>query len=71
MNDNALNHKDVEWYSGKDAQTYPKRIKVKGVWEDVFSYEKMIKEDVVTRKRKIIFRCHIGDNRIIEVEAKS
>jgi hypothetical protein len=62
---------DVEWCSGKDARTHPKRIKVKGVWEDVFSYEKVIQEDAVTKKRITIFRCHIGDNRIIDVEAES
>ena len=62
---------DVEWYAGKDAQTHPKRVKIRGVWEDVFSYDKIVKEDTVTRKRKVVFRCHIGDNRIIDVEAES
>ena len=70
MHNSVGNHLDIEWYAGKDAETHPKRIKVKGVWEDVFSYEKMVTEDVVTKKRRTIFRCHIGDNRIIEVEAK-
>ena len=68
---NNIKGTDVEWYSGKEAQTHPKRIKIKGVWEDVFSYEKIIKEDAKTGKRKTIFRCHIGDNRIVSVEAES
>lgn len=58
---------EVEWYSGKELYTYPKRIHINGVWEDVFSYEKNIREHTVTKKREIIFRCHIGDNRIVEI----
>ena len=58
---------EVEWYSGKELYTYPRRIKVDGVWEEVFQYEKKIQEDAVTKKREIVFRCHIGDNRIVEI----
>lgn len=55
---------EVEWYSGSELYTHPYRIKLKGVWEDVFRYEKIIEEDA-SHRRKTIFRCHIGDNRII------
>jgi hypothetical protein len=58
---------EVEWYSGKDLYTHPKRVKVEGVWEDVFHYEKLIREDTQEGRREIVFRCHIGDNRIVEV----
>ncbi len=57
----------VEWYSGRDAQTYPKRIKVRGVWREVFKFEKEIREDISTRRRVIILYCHIGDNEIIRL----
>jgi len=58
---------DVEWYSGGELYTHPKRIKVNETWEDVFQYERIVREDAATKKREIVFRCHIGDNRIIEV----
>ncbi len=61
---------EVEWYSGTELYTYPKRIKVDGRWEDVFHCERMIHEDVSSRERKLVFRCHIGDNRIITVVAE-
>lgn len=57
----------VEWYSGGELYTHPKRIKVNGIWEDVFQYERIVREDGATKKREIIFRCHIGDNRFVEV----
>uniref|UniRef100_A0A7C4XG81 Uncharacterized protein n=1 Tax=candidate division WOR-3 bacterium TaxID=2052148 RepID=A0A7C4XG81_UNCW3 len=63
-----MNGYEVEWYSGKDAKTYPKRIKVEGVWRDVFKFEKEIREDFSTRKRVIIFNCDIGDNEIVRVK---
>jgi hypothetical protein len=58
---------EVEWYSGRELYTHPKRVKVDGVWEEVFSYEKSIREHRVTKKREVVFRCHIGDNRTIEI----
>ncbi|MCK4250403.1 hypothetical protein KAX97_03095 [candidate division WOR-3 bacterium] len=58
---------EVEWYSGGKLYTHPKRIKVNGIWEDVFQYERIVREDAATKKREIIFRCHIGDNRFVEV----
>jgi hypothetical protein len=64
-----MKNMEVEWYSGKDLHSHPKRVKVNGVWEDVFTYEKIIREDNATKKREVVFRCHIGDNRIIEVVA--
>lgn len=70
MKSENLNRKsniEVEWYSGKELYTHPKRIKVDGVWEEVFRYDKRIRENTVTKKREIVFRCHIGDNRIVEV----
>lgn len=57
----------VEWYSGSKLYTHPKRIKVNGIWEDVFQYERIVREDAATKKREIIFRCHIGDKRFVEV----
>jgi len=59
--------KAVEWYSGGELHTRPKRVRVNDVWENVFHFEKVISEDVITGKRRVIFRCHIGDNRIVEV----
>lgn len=58
---------EVEWYSGGELYSRPKRIKINGVWKDVLQYEKRIQEDRATKKRKIIFHCHIGDNQIIDV----
>ena len=58
---------EIEWYSGKDFYTHPIRIKIKDVWEEVFSFEKRIKEDYKKKQRKIIFRCHIGDNRMVDI----
>lgn len=66
-----ITHKEyegVEWYSGKDAFTRPKRIKVNGVWREVFKFEKQILEEFSTRKRSIVFICHIGDNEIVKVK---
>ena len=60
---------EVEWYSGKELHTHPTRIKINGIWEEVFSYEKIIREDNITKKREIVFRCHIGDNRVVEIVA--
>jgi hypothetical protein len=62
---------EVDWYSGKELYTHPTRIKINGIWEEVFHYEKIIREDTVTKKREIIFRCHIGDNRTIEITVPS
>lgn len=62
------NNYEVEWYSGRNGKTRPKRVKVSGVWRDVFKYEKEIREDFSTRKRKVIFNCHIGDNEMVRVE---
>lgn len=59
---------EVEWYSGKELYSRPKRVKVAGVWEEVFQFKKEIHEDLISKKRKIIYHCHIGDNRIIKVE---
>lgn len=56
---------EVEWYSGGELYTHPTRIKIGHVWEAVFQYERSIRE--VNQRRQIVFRCHIGDNRIIEV----
>ena len=56
----------VEWYSGAEAYTHPKRIRIDGIWEEVFRYEKRIREDN-QRRREIAFRCHIGDMRIYDV----
>jgi len=58
---------DVEWYSGGDFYTRPKRIKIDGRWEDVFHCKKEIREDVLSKRREVVFRCHIGDNRIVIV----
>jgi hypothetical protein len=57
---------EIEWYSGKETYTHPVRIKINGIWEDVFQYEKIIRENT-QQQRETVFRCHIGDNRIIEV----
>lgn len=57
---------EVEWYSGSELYTHPRRIRIKDVWEDVFRFDKKIEEDG-TGHRKTVFRCHIGDNRIIVV----
>ena len=57
---------EVEWYSGSELYTHPRRIKIKDVWEEVFYFEKKIEENE-SGQRSIVFRCHIGDNRIIEI----
>ena len=57
---------EVEWYSGSELYTRPWRIKIKGIWEDVFHFDKSIEENE-KYQRKTVFRCHIGDNRIIVV----
>jgi hypothetical protein len=67
MNGKYKSVQDVEWYSGGILRTRPLRVKVNGIWEDVFSYEKRICEDNITHKRTIVFSCHIGDNRIVEI----
>jgi hypothetical protein len=56
---------EVEWYSGGEMYTHPTRIKKDGIWEEVFQYERSIRE--VDQQRQIVFHCHIGDNRIIQV----
>jgi len=56
---------EIEWYSGSESYTHPVRIKINGIWEDVFQYEKILRENM-QQQREIVFRCHIGDNRIIE-----
>jgi len=63
-----LEEKDVEWYSGRNNKTGPKRVMVDGVWREVFSFEKQIFEDFSTRKRTTVFLCHIGDNEIVKVK---
>ena len=57
---------EIEWYSGTELYTHPIRIKIKGIWEDVFQYDRILRENT-KRQREIVFRCHIGDNRIIVV----
>jgi hypothetical protein len=61
---------DVEWYAGAGRYSHPVRIRLDGVWEEVFSWEKAIHEDNDTGQRTTVFLCHIGDNRIIKVTAK-
>lgn len=56
---------EIEWYSGGESYTHPVRIKINGIWEDVFQYEKILRENT-QQQREIVFRCHIGDNRVIE-----
>ncbi|MGQ9664185.1 MAG: hypothetical protein ACUVUH_02490 [bacterium] len=63
-----LGTNDVEWYSGRNNKTSPKRVRVDDVWREVFSFEKQIFEDFLTRRRYTIFLCHIGDNEIVRVE---
>ncbi|MGB9720819.1 MAG: hypothetical protein ACPL28_04990 [bacterium] len=67
----VFNEKDVEWYSGKNNKTSPKRVMVDGVWREVFSFEKQVFEEFSTRKRTIVFLCNIGDNEIIKIEISS
>ena len=43
------------------------RIRLDGIWQEVFSWEKAIHEDKDTGQRMTVFLCHIGDNRIIRV----
>jgi hypothetical protein len=57
---------EVEWYSGNELYTRPRRVKVKGVWENVFHVTKSIEENQ-EQQRRTMFRCHIGDNRIVVV----
>lgn len=61
---------DVEWHSGGDLYTHPRRIKVNGIWEEVFHYERIMREDASSKTRELVFRCHIGDNRIVVVVKK-
>ncbi|KPK63254.1 hypothetical protein AMJ83_07840 [candidate division WOR_3 bacterium SM23_42] len=56
----------VEWYSGGELYTHPKRIRIDGTWEEVFHYDKKIRENN-QQHREIAFSCHIGDNRVYEV----
>ncbi len=63
-----LEENDVEWYSGSTTKTYPKRVRVDGIWREVFSAEKQVYEEFLTRKRTAIFLCHIGDNEIVQVK---
>ncbi len=67
----VLNESDVEWYSGKSTRTYPRRVKVDGVWREVFRFEKQIFEELSTRNRYTIFLCHIGDNEVVKVKVRS
>lgn len=60
---------EVEWYSGSELYTHPRRIKINGIWEDVFQYEKIVRENA-QKQREIVFSCHIGDNRIVEAVIK-
>jgi len=62
--------KDVEWYAGTGRYSHPVRIRLDGVWEEVFSWDKAVHEDKNSRQRTTVFLCHIGDNRIIKVTAK-
>jgi hypothetical protein len=58
---------DVEWYSGRARYSRPLKVKVKGVWHEVFGYEKSVQEEVSSRQRVTVFLCHIGDNQIVKV----
>jgi hypothetical protein len=57
---------EVEWYSGSELHTHPSRIKINGFWKDVVHYDKIVREDT-KHQREIVFRCHIGDNRFVEI----
>jgi hypothetical protein len=57
---------EVEWYSGNELYTRPRRIKIRGIWEDVFHSDKDIEENE-KHERKTVFHCNIGDNRMITV----
>lgn len=61
-----LKNPEIEWYSGTELYTRPKRVKINEIWEDICQYEKSIRENT-KGQREVVFRCHIGDNRIIEV----
>ncbi len=61
-----LENPEIEWYSGAELYTRPKHIKINEIWEEIFQYDKSIRENTAGQ-REIVFRCHIGDNRIIEV----
>ncbi|MEO0126148.1 MAG: hypothetical protein ABIL44_00175 [candidate division WOR-3 bacterium] len=63
-----IGENDVEWYSGKNARTFPKRVNVDGTWREVLSFEKQILEEFPSRNRYTIFLCHIGDNEIVKVK---
>ncbi len=63
-----IEEKDVEWCSGRDNKTSPKKVKVDDIWREVLIFEKRVFEDFLTRKRKTIFLCHIGDNEFVKVE---
>lgn len=60
----------VEWYSGREPYDRPKHVKINDVWEDIFTYEKSIREDKYGGAREIVFRCHIGDNRIVDIAVR-
>jgi tRNA(Ile)-lysidine synthase TilS/MesJ len=62
------NDRDVEWYMGKDAYTHPRRVKVNGIWRDVFDFKKKVIEEYATRRRLIAYECNIGDNEIVRVK---
>ncbi|MEO0094904.1 MAG: hypothetical protein ABIL46_01660 [candidate division WOR-3 bacterium] len=64
----VVDENEVEWYSSKNARSHPKRVKVDGIWREVFSFEKQVYEDFSTRRRFTIFLCHIGDNEIVKVK---
>ena len=57
---------EVEWYSGNELYTRPMRVKVNGVWENVFHYTKSLRENQ-NQQRSTVFHCHIGDNRTIVI----
>lgn len=57
---------DVEWYNGHQAHCYPRRVKAKGAWYDVFFCERTIHEDVKTHQRTLRFHCHLGDGQVIK-----
>ncbi len=63
-----LEAEDVRWYAGRSNKTSPREIKVNGVWRKVFAFEKQVFEDFVSRKRRIIFLCHMGDNEFVNIE---
>jgi hypothetical protein len=66
----VIENAQVEWYSGNELYTHPRRIKINGIWEDVFQYDRISRENT-DRQREIAFRCHIGDNRFVKIIIQS